>query len=393
MEISVDFETLRNGSLVICYKELEFSKLHTYSVPLDFFITSDTLVALAMACRPKPIETASFSFPISQNAAALLLRDFKITTDSETISENLVFGTIPSDGELPVRQRRFLSFSGGVDSLAARYLIGQDAEYLSIDFGESFKRESDFFTKWQPLVIKTDFRRKPFNENLDWRFMSSGALLMSDYLGIETVIFGTILEASPVWFNTIYRSVFEELKHYQSFALAKVNSGQSVTALSEYGTTKVAHCYGEEILNASIKSAANENTSKKLRKLLLGKIITGEEITEDWAKENGPEIIPKSGSSFSGDVLALYFAWKLGTEFTDKYILKMDEEFAQFSRDADMSFFEKYNQFNLSATPTDLKHKLIKVYKKLGIPPYEDDDIAALQRVRNFLAPRFNFKP
>lgn len=393
MEISVDFEALKNGSLAISYKELEFSKLHTYTVPLDFFITSDSLVALAIACRPKPIETASFSFPISQNAATLLLRDFKITTDSETISENLVFGAEPSDGELPVRKRRFLSFSGGVDSLAARYLIGQDVDYLSIDFGESFKRESDFFNKWQPLVITTDFRKKPFNENLDWRFMSSGALLMSDYLGIETVIFGTILEASPVWFNTIYRSVFEESKHYQSFALAKVNAGQSVTALSEFGTTKVAHCYGDEILNASIKSAADENTSKKLRKLLLGKIITGEEITESWATENGPASIPKSGASFAGDILGLYFAWKLGTEFTEKFILKMDEEFAQFARDADMGFFEKYNPFNLSSTPVDLKHKFIGIFKKVGIPPYEDEDVAALQRVRNFLAPRFNFKP
>lgn len=393
LDITVDFNKLKSGHLVICYSDAEFEKTHTYNVPLDFFITSDSLVALVIACRPKPISDVKFSFPVTETALFLLARDFKIECLSEKSQDNIVFGAAPSVGALPERSRRYLSFSGGVDSLAARYLIGQDAGLISIDFGERFKRESDFFEKWQPIIIRTDFRNKPFNENIDWRFMSAGALLMSDYLAIDTVIFGTILEAAPVWFNTIYRSVFEETRHYQSFALAKIRSGQAVTSISEYGTTKVAHCYGEEILSASIESAADDNTSKKLRKLLLGKIITGDEITEDWMSANGTKIIPKSGSSFAGDILGLYFAWKLGSEITDKYILSMDEEFAEFSKTANMTFFEKYNQFNLSSTPTDLKHKFVKIFEEIGMQPYGDEDIKALQDVRLFLSTRFNFKP
>jgi cyanophycin synthetase len=392
LDISVEFAKLKTGQLEISYKEDDFLKVHTYETPLDFFISSDSLVALIVACRPKAITSAAFSFPVSKNAIFLLNRDFKITVESESIEENIVFGAAPSMGALPSRSNRYLSFSGGVDSLAARYLIGQDAGLISIDYGENFRRESEFFTKWQPIVVKTDFRSKPFNESIDWRFMSSGALLLSDYLGIETVMFGTILEAAPFWFNTIYRSVFEETKHYQSFALARVNSGQAVTALSEYGTTKVAYCYGDEILTASIKSAANDNTSKKLRKLLLGKIVTGETITEDWIKENSTEIIPKSGSSFAGDILGLYFAWKVGADLTDRYILRMDEDFSKFAETADMGFFEKYNQFNLSSTPSDLKRKFVGIYENIGILPYDESDISALQAVRGFLADRFRFK-
>lgn len=393
LDIKVDFESLKHGELNIDYNELDFAKTHKYSVPLDFFISCESLVALAIACRPKPITHVSFSFPISENAKKLLSRDYKITTESEVVPENTLFGATPLLGQIPSRARTFLSFSGGVDSLAARYLVGQDAEILSIDYGSRFEREIDFFKKWQPVVIKTNFRDKPFQEKIDWRFMSAGALLMSDYLGIETVLFGTILEAAPFWFNTIYRSVFEDTTHYQSFALSRVNSGQAVTSLSEYGTTKVAHCYGTEILEASIKSAADEKTSKKLRKLLLGKIITGDEITDEWALHNGPPVIPLSGKSFSEDVLGLYFAWRLGCDFTDKHILQMDEEFRDFAQQVDMAFFEKYNQFNLSSTPTKLKHKFVKAFEKIGIEPYQDRDIEALQKVRIFLSGRFNFKP
>lgn len=393
LDIKVDFEELSQGRLSIHYVDGDFSKVHQYKVPLDFFIRADSLVALAIACRPKAIESVAFNFPISNEAVSMLLRDYKITVSSEVSESNKTLGREPLFGVLPERKRRFLSFSGGVDSLAARYLIGHDAEILSIDYGPRFAREREFFEKWQTLVIETNFRDKPFSENIDWRFMSSGALLMSDYLGIETVIFGTILEASPAWFNTVYRPVFEESKHYQSFALAKISAGQSVTSLSEYGTTKVAHCYGKEILESSIKSAADEKTSKKLRKLLLGKIITGEEITEEWAEQNAPALIPSSGKSFAEDILGLYFAWRLGDEFTDKHILHMDDEYRQFSKTADMGFFEKYNQFNLSATPLDLKQKFVRVFAELGIDPYEESDIDSLQEVRRFLSKRFNFKP
>ncbi|WP_409487764.1 hypothetical protein ACK1U3_15885 [Pseudomonas promysalinigenes] len=393
LDIKVDFEELSQGRLVIRYVDGDFSKVHSYKVPLDFFICADSLVALAIACRPKAIELVAFNFPISKEAASVLLRDYKITASSEVSEFNRILGREPLFGKIPHRKRRFLSFSGGVDSLAARFLIGHDAEILSIDYGPRFAREREFFEKWQTLVIETNFREKPFSENIDWRFMSSGALLMSDYLGIETVIFGTILEASPVWFNTVYRPTFEESKHYQSFALAKIAAAQSVASLSEYGTTKVAHCYGREILEYSIKSAADNKTSKKLRKLLLGKIITGEEITEEWAEQNSPAAIPSSGTSFAEDILGLYFAWKLGDKFTNKHILRMDYEYQQFSKTADMSFFEKYNQFNLSATPTDLKQKFVRIFAELEIKPYEERDIDSLQKVRKFLSERFNFKP
>lgn len=395
MDIRVQFDSLKDGLLVIEYKEDDFLKLHSYEVPLDFFIKSDRLVALITSCRPKQFSIANFNFPISGNAQRLLERDYNISVSSKVVEDNKLFGVEPVLGILPERSKRFLSFSGGVDSLAAKYLIGRDADILSIDYGPRFQRESDFFTKWQTLVIKTDFRDKPFNESIDWRFMSAGAILMSDYIGIETVIFGTILEASPYWFDTIYRSsIFEEPRQYQPpFALADIKSGQAVTSLSEFGTTKVAHCFGEEILGQSIRSAADEKTTKKLRKILLGKIITGEEITEQWAKDSGPDVLPKSGASFADDILGLYFAWKLGADFTDKYILKMDEEFASFSNGADMHFFEKYNQFNLSSSPPDLKRKFIEVFKEIGIEPYNDEDVAALQAVRSFLSSRFKFKP
>lgn len=303
-------------------------------------------------------------------------------------SDNIFFGFDCSSRVLG-RSKRLLSFSGGVDSLAAHYLCGPDAQLLSLEFGGHFKRESDFFKRWDTKIIRTDFRNKPFDEKLDWRFIAAGAILMSDFIGVESLLFGTILEASPFWFNVKTKTPYENARMYQVFELADIKIGQTVISLSEYGTTKVASSFGREILSSSIESAAAKGSLKLFRKLLLEKIVLGDEITNDWTSLNKPKNKSIFGKSFTEDILSLYFSWKLGATFVSEYLLDMSDDFKSAADTLDMGFFEKYNPENLVANPPDLRDRFVTIFRSLDLLPYSESDYENINAVREFLSGYF----
>jgi hypothetical protein len=392
MKVSYKLERASPSKLHIEYTDIDFKKSIYFEIPHDFFISTDSLVALAIACRPKKIESISFDFPISSTASSVLTTDYKISlNETETTGSGIEFIGFPNPNKKKPRKGKVLNFSGGVDSLGANYICAGHADLISIDFGERFAREKNFFKEWDTRIVCTNLRDKPFNENVDWRFMSAGAILLSDYIGLDTIFFGTILEASPWWFKYQNRNSFENSSDYQVFRLAKLRISYPVVALSEYGTTLLASKYGRDVLEKSIESAADKGTSKYFRKVLLQKIVLNDEITSEWAEQNKPKELKDSGSSFAEDILAMYFAHKLGFDFVDKYILKTDDDFKNAKSEIDMSFFEKYNQNNMASIPSNLQQEFVKRMENAGIFKYEECDIENINKLRSYLAPRYNF--
>ena len=197
------------------------------------------------------------------------------------------------------------------------------------------------------------------------------------------------MEASPFWFNVKTKTPYENARMYQVFELADIKIGQTVTSLSEYGTTKVASSFGREILSSSIESAAAKGSSKLFRKLLLEKIVFGDEITNDWASLNKPKNKSISGKSFAEDILSLYFSWKLGATFVSEYILDMSDDFKSAADTLDMGFFEKYNPENLVANPPDLRDRFVTIFRSLDLLPYSESDYENINAVREFLSGYF----
>lgn len=392
MKISYTLDKKDSPKLHINYSTADINKTIFFKVPHDFFISSNSLAALSIACRPAKTSFISFDFPVSDLAEYVLKTEYKIDLKDTEKKENHIIGfNRPQPSK--ARHRNFLNFSGGVDSLGARYICADDVESISIDLGPSYAIERDFFEEWDTRIVMTNFRDKPFSGNEDWRFMSAGAILMSDYLALETIFFGTILEASPWWLKFQPRKNFEDFTDSHVFRLANLRVAYPVVALSEYGTTLLASKYGLDVLKRSIDSAAFKGTSKYFRKILLSKIVYKEAITDEWADANKPKEIKSSGSSFAEDILAMYFAHKLGFEFVDKYILKTDEKFKAAKAEINMSFFEKYNQMNLASIKADLKERIRQRMEALGIEPYSSEDAENITKLRSYLAAVYKFQP
>ncbi|HAW1909491.1 DUF6395 domain-containing protein [Escherichia coli] len=390
MNTSFKFQKVPKPYLLITYIDDDFHKEISFNIPNDFFISNDSLVALIVACRPKLLSEISFDFAISERAKAIIEKDYNLKVVKIGSKSEIPFFGFDIDGGNNERTENYLNFSGGVDSLGAYYLTRKSAHLISIDFGSRFARESNFFSEWNTYIVKTNFRDKPFNEKIDWRFIAAGAILMSDYLKIKTLFFGTILEASPWWFKFEDRNSFENSNVYQVFRLANLKIAQPVASLSEYGTTLLALKFGESTLDKSVISSSDIGSSKFFRKSLLQKIVKNEIISPEWVERNKPKTINHTGQSFSEDILALYFASKLGIDFVNKNIIKTSADFDEISNSVDMSFFEKYNQKNLSVIPIELRNEFQEIIRICGMKPYDQEDIINFNKVRNYLDEKYN---
>ncbi len=387
LKARVYFDVEKKSRLNINYINHDFEKSVFFEIPDDFFISADSLAALVVVCRPFEIKEIDFNFPITSRVKEIIQKEYGIKVcDKSLISSGLNYFSVGDKFHVKNREHSVLSFSGGVDSLAAYKVCLDHVDLISLDFGDKFSREKNFFKKWNPYTVVTNFRDKPFFENVDWRFMASGAILYSDYIGVDNLFFGTILEASPATFSVAEKKSFENRADYQAFKIARLRVVAPVLALSEYGSTLMASLWGGELLAESIDSAADLGTQKLFRKKLLQKIVSKEILEKEWLNFNKPKKLTKFGSSFSGDILSIYFAYKFGCDFVNSYISEINEEFVNFMKASDISFFEKYNQYNMHMVPEYLHDICISSYLKVGLKPDSGEDVVNFNNVCKFLS-------
>ena len=135
----------------------------------------------------------SIDLPLSKNAK-LNIENFTKATITAPLQKDAVINKQHQNCSNTI-----LNFSGGFDSLAALYLIPGNVNLVSVDFGGTFSRERNFFAKFCPYTLKTNFRQVQLDKN-SWTFMGAGALLYAEYLKAEYNVFGTILEATKYHF-------------------------------------------------------------------------------------------------------------------------------------------------------------------------------------------------
>lgn len=369
----ISFKYLMNGEEI---------KAVQFNVPSDFTISGDLAAAVAIAIRPLDSRSICFNFPVSSRAREIVAKDYLMEVKAPDGIEPLI---------RPI-ENSFLNFSGGVDSLAAQKLLGSRVRLLSIDFGGGFAREAEWFREWDTFVVETNFRNKPFNENLDWRFMAAGTLLFAEYLHIGSVYWGSVLEASPYWFSNQRKKAVEETVSTHVFGIANLRMCQAVTPLSEYGTMKIAATTGAETLERSLVSCANPKSEKYFRKMLLRSIATGEQLSTEVLRATAPQRKYAFRSSFGVDVLTAYFCWSLGIDFVREYLAEISDENAKELSNLDMRFFEKYNPANVPALPAAAQKEILGGYEECGLKPYDAIDVESLDKCRILMARYHGFK-
>lgn len=282
-----------------------------------------------------------------------------------------------------------LNFSGGFDSLAAKILLGNLVELVAINFtGEGFKREYEFFKKFNPYTITTNFRQLGYsNERNDWTFMGVASILYSDYLNLDYQIFGTIFEASP----------YHGIKEYSSrenyvtppFNYAGLSDLKIVQGLTEIGTALVLCNTQPHLINDSLISLSTPGSEKRYRKQFIIQILVKKfkfknifiELTEPPSQDK----IRSWGSNFALDFLALYFLKNAGFDETSKTVKDIPEGVLTFVENHSLEFYEKYDTNFLNNVPIDIKSTFIKNLSESGIYPFNEQDFIELSEVMNLL--------
>lgn len=362
------------------YSDVELQFTHTLTVPFEHAPTDDALFRVSMYSRPK---NSSFYKVSGVSVSEFNKLSFEEALNCQieilTYSENLQPKTIT---ECPANT--VLSFSGGLDSIAAKVVLGSSAKLMSIDFGGDYAREAKFFKNFDTSIFKWELRghrpeqKSRFNEGTDWRFLISPALIMSDGktpLGVAT---GTILEASDFWFSGKIR------RSFTSYAQKTLGPGvvilHPVACLSEFGTAMVAvkNLSSSDLL-ASLDSLASPGFFKYYRKQVLISIVNESTLP----KRNGRIKKYKFGSSFSDDMVALYVAWKAGEAWSlENYIEYLPEGWNRL----DMSFFEKINVENLKVLDPSLADKILSKLLENGLKKALPEDLKNLEDVAHFYA-------
>lgn len=277
-------------------------------------------------------------------------------------------------------QNTYLGFSGGFDSLAALALMPETTQLQSINFGEKFKREKDFFSTFDTTIIHWDIRKKSKNfiEKNDWKFLLSPLLTnWDDFSKGISICTGTIMEASTFWFSAQKR--FGKRTYSNGGFGPGVNIVHPVAGLTEWGTAMItAKSIDFESCQKSLKSLADTNTIKSYRKTLLLSIIN-QEVTPAPSENMKKHIF---GTSLTEDSLTLYFVWKLGYEWTIKNYSQNTPKESTF---LDMSFMEKMNLHNLEYNSPLIKEYIKSRAKGFQIEEYDYSDYKSLEKCKNFI--------
>ena len=158
----------------------------------------------------------------------------------------------PAAASRTTRAGHVVSFSGGFDSLAAYALLPNGPELVSMDFGGWFQRETDFFKRFDPYVVRTNFRMAGFGRR-SWMFMLAGIVLLRDHLDIGAFTTGSILESSPWHYRSNIEGMPQPPELLRALGFSQVNTTIGIT---EVATTLLAMKHFPEYLSGSLASLA-----------------------------------------------------------------------------------------------------------------------------------------
>lgn len=334
---------------------------------------SEDAITVALSCIVGVLkfDEVHFDCIVHRNTAQKIKKFCKSKITFRTILSN--------DYVVSFEEKVILNFSGGLDSLASLSLIERNKlRLVSIEFGGNFKRESDFFTKFDPFIVKTNFRQLPFFKKLEsknWQFMGVGTILFCELLKAKYFIFGSILEADP----NLNVKVGTKIKPFDILGLESINLVRGMTELT---TTKIACNFQDfSTIQASLNSLSDPGSGKRFRKDLLVYVFN------PTIKINRTRTTYEFGKDYTFDFLLLYIIKKRGLTFSLQFVKNIPPEIVALVNNLTLSFYERVHPCSLVGFPTTsfMKYFLEKIMSN-NILFYEPKDFQELSEVRNVLA-------
>ncbi|MBQ6219903.1 MAG: hypothetical protein IJJ47_09240 [Methanosphaera sp.] len=294
-----------------------------------------------------------------------------------------------------INEKIILNFSGGFDSLALLSILPKNkTEMVSVKWdmeNNYLKRESDFFKKFNPHILETNFRNfvnKTKVEQLSgiWQFMSIGSMLYNELLHFKFHTFGTIFEAWGLHGSSKVstRKKFSN-PPFNQIGLTDLKICQGLT---EVGTALIVAKSFPYLVDDSLKSLAAPNSTKYYRKQLIMKIIQEKYGLKDMYLNLNDFKEPERKidfNYFADGFLVLWYLKHIGFEKTKRIVSNLPEDIMNVVDKCSLNFYEKYNSNFLNNLPEDIKLDVMKNLIKLGILPYDEQDYQELKIVLEYL--------
>jgi len=213
-----------------------------------------------------------------------------------------------------------------------------------------------------------------------WEFMGFGAMLYRDFLQLDTVVFGSILEA--------YLGSFEKgakqpdlLFPYPGFGLTRK---RYVGGLTEVATAFVCEYFAPGLVDDSLKSLADVGSTKLYRKELLVRLAG-----RKFGRETGNLHVPTKplvfGQYAADDFLAFYIRKNFGPEVVKQLCGDMPSDAVELCDRLSLVFYERVMTERVSlCNPSEEAAYLAKL-AEVGIIPWSDNDWAEFEQVIDVL--------
>lgn len=261
----------------------------------------------------------------------------------------------------------------------------QATELISIDFGKNFQREYDFFTQFNPHILKTNFRELKLDRN-SWTFMGAAAILYSEYLGLGFHAFGTIYEATPSHFaSNPWAAVHQETEPFSSAGLTDV---RYTNGLTEIGTALIAAVSSPDLIQQSLISLANAGTGKRYRKEIIADIINQRfNLGIDIEKGDPPASPYPFGKYLADDFLCFYICKYAGADIASNLTKDIPSEVIEYCDCHKLSLYERINPVFIEKGiwPHDTHGRYLSKLADIGILPYSEQDYIELDEIRSIL--------
>lgn len=328
--------------------------------------------------------------------------DLEITKEIKKNLENFtkakVKANIVDSIKIPDRSKYkniALSFSGGFDSLTAKYLMPKNIKLVSVNFGEWFERENNFFKKFHPYTTDTNIRRSNINLNKNsWTFMGCSCIIYCDYLKIKYNIFGTALEDSLYQLRKNTSSF--DCQATEPFEYLGEKEIRVVNGLGAIATAKIILRNYPYYVNDTLLSIAAAHDEKRYRKqTILDILCKKENIKVDFEHVEPPKEKVEWGKLYFVDFLMPYLIKNIGLKETEKYITGIPKELIELIKDMKLDFYERVDTNSLTGTSIPEGKIKIHVMNKLaesGILPYDENDFEEFRKIVDFIIKPYDEK-
>lgn len=287
-----------------------------------------------------------------------------------------------------IKTTNVLSFSGGFDSLATKYIMPYDTKLVSMDFSGKFARERTFFEQFDTHIVSTNLLDTSLRYN-SWSFMGIASILFSDYLGAKYHTFGSILEAGSN--NLSKLPVAAKNITFPPFAAANMINAPYAIGITEVGTAMIVLNYAPELAKSALESLANNGEVKKYRKQLITSIVAKRLNIDFQIEFDTPNNKLSFGKSFADDFISFYFLKYAGIDALGKMMTNIPQEMVALVDKLSLNFFERINTKFLEHFPIELLPGMLERVSAANIIPYTEEDWAELNQVIDILRVYYKF--